>query len=148
MQKQLGSKSTFGLLNGHNAMTNRLMVCTTFLLLVTNGGSIAAQQVGLQDEAKLWKELSSDEATAYRHEKIVWLGVNTLGMKNRKVIIPRVCAPIKSISWNYGSDKDIKFWPEPDEWIFSWKVPPNEKPVVKVVFDTDPVLPIDCKPLN
>jgi hypothetical protein len=39
---------------------------------------------------------------------------------------------------------DLKFRPEPQEWVFSWKAAPTEASVIEVVFDTPPVLPPDC----
>ena len=62
----------------------------------------------------------------------------------RKFTIPRLCSPIRSIQWLEESDVAIKFWPEPDEWVFSWKKDPSGSRVIKVELDQTPVLLPDC----
>lgn len=96
------------------------------------------------ESAKLLKQFSNDGVKVYRLNRALWLSPNASGLAKKKLVMPRLCAPIKSIRWKDRSQSEIKFRPEPAEWIFSWKSAPVSEPVIEVVFDTEPVLPADC----
>ncbi len=104
-----------------------------------------AQQTDLPDQAKPWRQLDSEGVTAHVHQKTVWLRLDASAVKKQKVVIPRICSPIRSIRWKGQPEAEIKFWPEPQEWVFSWKAAPAETPVIEVVFDRKPVLPPECR---
>lgn len=102
------------------------------------------QKDELPKEAKPWPQLSSNGVSAYVNGKTLWLRLDASVLKNRNAVIPRLCAPIRSIRWKDQSDSEIKFWPEPQEWVFSWKTASAQAKVIEVSFDTTPVLPTDC----
>ncbi|MCA9085947.1 MAG: hypothetical protein KDA81_17935 [Planctomycetaceae bacterium] len=94
--------------------------------------------------AKLRENLSSSAVQVYGLERKLWLHVQSEALPAGKVTIPRLCAPMKSMRWLDASDAEIKFVPEPQEWVFSWKQAPNQSPIIEVDFDIAPLLPKDC----
>ena len=97
-------------------------------------------------DAKHWSELDRDGVSAFLDGKTLLLKLNADVLKNRKAVISRLSAPVRSIAWQGQAKSEIKFWPEIDEWVFSWKSKPDSATVIEVVFDKEPVLPVDCRP--
>ncbi|MCA9056803.1 MAG: hypothetical protein KDA75_23430, partial [Planctomycetaceae bacterium] len=58
--------------------------------------------------------------------------------------IPRLCAPIRSLRWRDAPDAELKFAPEPNEWVIRWKDVANAGQVIEIMFDAPPLLPQDC----
>ena len=75
----------------------------------------------------------------------LWLALQPKALEEQKAVIPRLCAPIRSIGWSGDASDEIKFVPEPDHWVFSWKQPgtreaQEKQAMIEVVFDRPPVL--------
>ena len=127
---------------------------TQVLVLVAFGTFLFAsskQSTGIAAEhaakSTPWTQLDSEGVSATKRGKTVWLNLDGAALKNRKVVIPRLSAPVRSIGWKGEADptkSPIKFWPEPDEWVFSWKSKPEDVNTIEVKFDGKPVLPADC----
>lgn len=119
--------------------------CLVLLLaLISLASTTAGVAVAQDPEARRWEEISSAGVDALLHQRSVWLKLDSSVVAAGKAEIPRICAPIRSIRWLEHPDAAIKFVPEPEHWVFSWKKAPSESPVIEVIFDTDPVLPADC----
>ena len=127
-------------INHHNCVGTVLVV----LLCALATHAVAAETVDIPDEAKSWSQLSSESIACFVHGRTVWLRLGTEALNARKAVIPRVSASIRSIRWSRGADAPLKFWPEQEEWIFSWKAAPSGSRVIEVVFDREPVMPADC----
>lgn len=129
-----------------------VIALTSILVQGIRVANVSAQQspassqtaVDESTDKKLSEELSGEgvQASVQGHNLTLQLDSNTVN--SGKATVPRLCAPIRSISWKGHPDAALKFVPEPDYWVFSWKKAPSEFPVIEVVFDSPPVLPGDC----
>lgn len=114
------------------------------ILQATCDYDLRGQEHAVPKEATVWRQLSSDGIQAVVHDKTVWLQLDPSVANSGKAIIPRLCAPIRSFRWKDQSKAELKFLPEPKQWVFSWKTAPAQPSVIEVKFDTTPVLPSDC----
>jgi hypothetical protein len=103
-------------------------------------------QTSVPENAMQKTPLGSSEVTVYQLEKTLWLSLGERALQRKQAVIPRLCAPIRSIHWKDDPKAEVTFTPEPGEWLFSWKAPPKGAPILEVVFDRVPVLPADCPP--
>lgn len=108
--------------------------------------SPSSRPVGLPDGAISMPSLSSDATHVYRDAQTLWLLPTQSSLDAGKLNLPRLCAPIRSLSWSDDPDREPKFVPEPDHWVFSWKDSVDPGVMIKVVFDGDPLLPGQCSP--
>lgn len=116
--------------------------CVTFCvltLLVCSSARLASS-----DDHVSWPEVSSDSVEASIDDKTVLLKLGPKAVEAKQVSIPRLSAPIRSIGWLDDPDAAIRFWPEQEAWIFTWKALTPEPAIIQVVFDRAPVLPADC----
>ncbi|MCA9139162.1 MAG: hypothetical protein KDB00_20455 [Planctomycetales bacterium] len=88
--------------------------------------------------------LGNDGSTVYRDGNTLWIDLDQDSIQAGRATIPRLCAPIRSLRWHGESDTELKFVPEIDHWVFSWKQSPKASRLIEVVFDGDPVLPEHC----
>ncbi len=100
----------------------------------------------LPDSAKWMASLSSDALNVYRDGQTLWLQPTAESIEARSVNLPRLCAPIRSLSWHGDAERELNFVPEPDHWRFSWKTPVDSGAMIQVVFDGDPLLPGETSP--
>ena len=132
-----------------------LSTCTALLLLSCVGNAlhqdvtlaqepVQDRERAIPDQAKPWTELSSEGVDVHMLESTLWLKLDSKTVQAKKAVIPRVSAPIRSIHFLNAPKTAIKFWPEQEEWVFSWKQSPPQAAVIEVVFDRTPVLPSDC----
>lgn len=131
----------------HTTWCPQQLLAALFVILTIHAatvGDVTGQEQGLPKEATLWRPVSGNGVTAYVHQKTLWLQLDASAVKRGKAVIPRLSAPIRSIRWKNQPSAELKFWPEPQQWIFSWKTDAAEKSVIEVVFDSKPVLPPDC----
>lgn len=105
---------------------------------------LSGEESELAKVAKPWPQISRDGVAAYVSDETLWLEIDANAALNKKALVPRLCAPIRSLRWKDHPDMELKFVPEPQEWVFSWKTAPAERPVIEIVFDLPPVLPADC----
>ena len=84
--------------------------------------------------------LDGDGVTAFRLNSTLRLHLDAGAMERKQIAIPRLCAPMRSLGWKDRSKAELKFVPEPREWIFSWKSVPDDVSVIELVFDAEPVL--------
>ena len=89
-------------------------------------------------------ELSRKGSSVYLAGNTLWLKLDGNAMKTRKVVIPRLCAPIRSIGWRGQPDAELKIRPAQQEWTFTWKTVPSDASVIEIVFDSKPFLPANC----
>lgn len=104
-------------------------------------------------DSQISKELNTEEwilsgGTAELNDRTLVIHVNDEGLSQGKVSLKRLCAPIRSMGWKGQPDRLLKFTPETDHWVFSWKRAPTDDPVVEVVFDHRPVLPEATGPIQ
>ena len=122
-------------------------------LLLTLAVSAALQSALTADDsahgdippnAKPWAEVSSDGVAAFIDGRSLWLKLDADTIKSRKAVLPRLCAPIRSIAWKGQPAADLKIRPAQQEWTISWKLDPEGSSVIEVIFDSVPLLPADC----
>lgn len=97
----------------------------------------------VREDAEPVKALDGDGFKAFRRNNTMWLHLDAAALKRKRITIPRLCAPMRSFGWTNQPNAELKFTPEPREWIFSWKDAPTDAKVIEVVFDAEPVLPHD-----
>lgn len=102
----------------------------------------AQQQVS--KKAVAWPQLDSVGVSAFVHGKTLWLKLDGDAVKNKKVVIPRLCAPIRSIQSIGRPLEDLRIRPAQQEWTIAWKAAPSGPAVIEIVFDSTPLLPHDC----
>ncbi len=96
--------------------------------------------------AKWMASLSSDALNVYRDGQTLWLLPTSESIEARSFNLPRLCAPIRSLSWHDDAKRELGFVPEPDHWRFSWKPPVEPGSMIRVAFDGDPLLPGETSP--
>jgi hypothetical protein len=100
---------------------------------------------GVPAGATVVEALSSDGATAHVEGQRVWLVVGQEGLERRRVVIPRLCAPVRSIRWMGDESREgIELGPEPGEWVISWKSAPEGQTVLLLELDAAPLLLDAC----
>ncbi|MCB9949953.1 MAG: hypothetical protein H6824_03115 [Planctomycetaceae bacterium] len=119
-----------------------LLTVTSAFVALTACTSLAGETV--PEDAKSWPELSTDGVHAHVGENTLWLQVDKVASQAGRVVIPRLCASIRSVVWCQHPDVLVNVAPEPNEWIFSWKPQGDEDALLKIRFDTQPLLPVDC----
>lgn len=112
------------------------------LVVAMIGGTAAAD--GVPEGATLQKRLSKESVKVYRLENTLWLEVQKASIVHKRITIPRLCAPIRSIRRQDALEAEVKFTPEPTEWVFSWNNPAANSMIIQVVFDSAPMLPGEC----
>ncbi|MEZ5942577.1 MAG: hypothetical protein R3C18_14380 [Planctomycetaceae bacterium] len=124
-----------------NNLYSLLTIASAFAVLTT-GACFAEETV--PEGAKPWPELSNDGVVAHVGENTLWLQLDKKTSEAGRVVIPRLCASIRSVVWCQHPDALVKMVPEPSEWVFSWKPQSDEGALLKISFDTEPLLPVDC----
>ncbi|MCY2962533.1 MAG: hypothetical protein NT069_02590 [Planctomycetota bacterium] len=137
-------------------LRRRLLLIPLTLVLVlcvvavnwTSRRSHASQSkpVGVPENARVVAELGGNGVVAYVLDQRLWLQLEKAALERNQAVIPRVAAAIRTMRWKGHPDVELKFSPEPREWIFSWKSAPVTDPVIEVVFDTPPVALRDSPP--
>jgi hypothetical protein len=115
-----------------------------FVSLLSVGQVFA--QTSVPDGARQQTQLSRNGVSVYQLDNTLWLSPSELALQQKQVVIPRLCAPIRSFRWKDDLEAELKFLPEPGEWLFSWNELPKGAPIIEVVFDRAPVLLADCLP--
>lgn len=90
-------------------------------------------------DAKPSKSLSDETVEVFTAQNTLWLRPHEAGFKTGKIIIPRLYAPIRSIAWVSATGSEIKFTPEPTEWIFSFAASQKEG-LIRIELDAPPTI--------
>jgi hypothetical protein len=85
------------------------------------------------------RDWSSGDVRVDLEGRTLFLELGPNAWKEKRAVVPRLCTPIRSIRWKDDSQAEIRFVPEPDKWIFSWKQAPQKDAVIEVIFEHDPV---------
>jgi hypothetical protein len=64
------------------------------------------------------------------------------------VVIPRFAAPLRSFSWRGRPEAELKFTPEPTQWILSWTEAPAPEALIELEFDEPPERLEDLGPVR
>ncbi len=102
----------------------------------------------MPERARAVTSLRGDGFKVFRLDHTVWLHLDAVALNRKKIAIPRLCAPMRSFGWKGHTDAELKFVPEPLEWIFSWKTIPKDANLIEVAFDAEPVLLRDLTPVR
>lgn len=120
---------------------------TAAWILVVLIQAAPAAEVATQDtiptNANPWPELNRGGVSVHVDGKTLWLKLDADRLKSKQAVLPRLCAPIRSIRWKGQPEADLKIRPAQQEWTFSWKSVPNDSSVIEVTFDSTPLLPRD-----
>ena len=115
----------------------------SLLILGAFAPAVCAKGHGLPYGAKPWKALESEGVSAHVQDKTVWLQLDGKVIAGGKVVIPRLCATLRSVKWKGAPDAKVTIKPVAKEWTFSWKKAPAGVSTIELVFDTAPLLPAD-----
>ena len=129
-------------------LTNLFMKPLVAVLVFTVTSLSCCRDLAAQADSKEVRVLSAaetDDMAALISGRTLLLKLNAEAAKLGKAVIPRLSAPIQSLEWEGHPEAELKFVPEPETWVFSWKQVPEESPTIKVVFDQQPVMPADCE---
>jgi hypothetical protein len=107
------------------------------ICLVVSGVSIQAQD--LTALAKKIDALSSEAVTVSTNGKTLWLVPSSEAIQAKKLSIPRLCAPLKSMGWKGHPKRELKFTPEIDHLVWTWSEA-TQGDVIEVELDGEPVL--------
>ena len=128
-------------INMQNKLIAALML--TALLQGVSATELSAQNT-IPDGAKPWPHVGSERVSAVVDGKKLWLKLDETTLSDKKVVVPRLCAPIRSISWLGQPDADLAIRPAQKEWTLSWKSAPTNSSVIEITFDSNPLSPRDC----
>lgn len=120
------------------------MVLLPVIMCAAAALSVRAIADDLPQDAQRAESFSSSGVVVFERGTTLWLQLKAEAIAERRAILPRLCAPIRSWRWRNDSDAELKFVPEPTNWVFSWKQPVAEGSVIEVEFDSVPKLPQDC----
>ncbi|TWU06422.1 carbohydrate-binding protein [Stieleria varia] len=98
----------------------------------------------LPADAKWAAALSGPGVNVYVHSRELFLVPKAGSLQARKLSIPRLCAPIRSLRWLDDAQQNLSFAPEPDHWVFSWKKDVQADAMIKVELDEEPVVLAQC----
>ena len=85
--------------------------------------SAQTQPQGVDADAKRMPQLEKEGVHVFGKANRLWLALQPKALEEQKAVIPRLCAPIRSIAWSGEPSGEIKFVPEPDHWVLSWQQP-------------------------
>ena len=122
----------------------QLPVTLVAVLVLAAFAAEANAQRDIPTSAKPWPEVSREGTSASVDGNTLWLKLDSNALKSKAVVMPRLCAPIRSIGWKGQPDAALKVRPSQQEWKFSWKAAPTDSSVIEVVFDSTPCMPADC----
>ena len=125
-------------------LTNTLIPLAVVAVIHAALATGAFAQMEISTNAKPWPQVSREGTSAYVDGNTLWLKLNADTVKSRKAVMPRLCAPIRSIGWKDHPNSDLTIRPAQQEWTFSWKSAPDGSSVIEVVFDSTPFLTADC----
>ena len=80
-------------------------------------------------------EFRVDGGSATLNGKTLWIPVKAADAQRGHIAIHRIAAPLRSLGWKDHPDHLLKFTPEPERWVFSWKRVPTNDATIEVVFD-------------
>jgi hypothetical protein len=95
---------------------------------------------GMPKSAQAVEAISGHGFDAFRLDDTVCLHLNAAVLERKTLAIPRLCAPMRSFGWKNQANAELKFVPEPREWVFLWKDAPADVSVIEIIFDAEPVL--------
>jgi len=101
--------------------------------------SVSIQAQDLPALAKKIDALSSEGVAVSTNGKTLWLVPSPAAIKEKKLSIPRLCAPLKSMGWKGHPKRELKFTPEIDHWVWTWSEA-AEGDVIEVELDSEPML--------
>ena len=91
-------------------------------------------QERVSNSAKPWPQVSREGTSAFVDGKTLWLQLDANTVNGKKAVMPRLCAPIRSVGWKGQPDSDLKIRPAQQEWRFTWKEAPTDSSTIEVVF--------------
>lgn len=106
--------------------------------------SALAQHV---QEAVAFPSLSSPAVQVSGKDWTLWLELSPEAIEKKRATIPRLCAPIRAMHWVGQPDAELKFTPEPAEWVFTWTKSPGDGRTIQIVLDAEPILLADLPPV-
>ena len=132
-----------------NCVRNRYLAIVFVLLLATCAASATSAQAQVPGEATAAENLSSETAQVFVHDQTLWLKPTELGLKNKSIQLPRLCAPIRSATWVAESktesnaegakESKIDIKPEPTYWIVSFQNAPSSGSLIRIELDAAPL---------
>ncbi len=114
--------------------------CLLFVAVEDAGAGDLLGQPSIQftDQTKI-DALSNEQVTVYGKDRTLWLVPSVAGLAEKKVTIPRLSAPLKAMGWKESGQRELKFTPEREFWVFSWKEDGAED-VIEIELEREPML--------
>jgi hypothetical protein len=98
------------------------------------------RRAGIPEDAQHVDSLDVHGVSAYVLGNSLFLAPDLAVIQQKRIRIPRLCAPIRSIGWVHDSARVIRCSSEPSEWQFTWTEDPGASPVMVIAFDAAPIL--------
>ncbi|MEM6470671.1 MAG: hypothetical protein AAF802_14025 [Planctomycetota bacterium] len=122
------------------------------IAILAPDSSPASDQVKAAEVSSDWNSLGGEGVSVSVSGKRLSLALDASVINRGYVVVPRLCAPIRSVGWKGipvvldDMKRPIAFQikPSQQEWKFTWKDAPDGASIIEVAFDTFPVLPKDC----
>lgn len=108
-----------------------------------------ALPIHAETEAKRFEAADSEGVIATRSGNTLYLQVEE-GLAG-PIAIPRLAASLRSMQWHWqGNTEDhgLNLKPEQASWVISWKKRPKGIATLVLRFDSEPLLPIELKPVT
>lgn len=126
-----------------------VFTATSLLLLLFT--DIATAQIPSQ--AALSQELSGETVQVFVDQNTIWLTPTKKGLENKNIILPRLCSPIRSVSWEskaatLESKSRIEVKPELRTWTINFDSQPSDDAVIRMELDAPPLLLEDLPPVK
>ncbi|MEW4487145.1 hypothetical protein AB1L42_03640 [Thalassoglobus sp. JC818] len=118
-----------------------LILAVVGLLVISAADSFAEDKSTAKDVSPVDAAKILGNADGVRIDGMVLLfEINDPKLK-QELRIPRLHSRLKTVSWQQDSDMELKFVPEPEEWVISLASPPEQGPqTVRVELLDPPVL--------
>lgn len=98
-------------------------------------------------QTKRFEAADSEGVTATRDRTTLYLQVDE--QVAGPIKIPRLAAPISSMSWQGSiTDDGVSLKPEPDHWVIQWKERPAKDATLMIQFGSEPLLLSELKPIK
>lgn len=65
--------------------------------------------------------LNGPSVDVFAEDRVLWLMPTSLALRANQLSIPRVDAPVRSLTWKDGLEDKIQLTPEPEHWVITWK---------------------------
>lgn len=120
----------------------RMVTISFFVLMATTSTVLAGETLDLRGVESL-----QDESVMKRDGSLLTIVVDDDACS--EVLIPRLCASLRRITWQGAGDIAAPtLHPETEHWVIRWKKRPPSSKAIELLFDTSPCLEKQLEPIT